>query len=223
MVHLPLFISVSLLIRTSLLAAGSPLSTEIIPWWSPPAELTSRFETSAKILADRGLEGEILSKLTMLHGPTLTETDKTMFGPILMGILTMANVELGQWLRRGMKSEIQEEKSQLEKHQAQVGGQSKESSKKIEVNIDPIRTNVLGNILRAAAIGFVAVSSQAPTVSRRDTGLDHFYATEPYPFPLQGLVVYWLTSASYTLIQNSTFALFDRHRANKVKKADDQD
>ncbi|UZJ51934.1 hypothetical protein CBS101457_001254 [Exobasidium rhododendri] len=200
LVHFPLFISVSLLIRTSLLAAGSPLSSEIIPWWSPPAELTSKFETSAKMLLDRGLEGESLKKLTMMHGPTLSETDKTMLGPIGMGVLTTANVELGQWLRRGMTTEKEEERRHIEKHEVQAE-KGKPLSKRIEVNIAPIKANVLGNILRAAAIGFVAVSSQAPA----------------------GLVVYWLTSASYTLVQNSTFALMDRQRAIKLKQLRDAD
>jgi len=149
------------------MAAGSPLSTELIPWWSPAPDLTSKFEAGAKMLADRGLEGNVLEKLTMTYGPTLSESDKTMYGPIAMGLLTTANVELGQWLRRGMTSEKEVEEKELEKQE--IGEKrGKGSSKKVKIDLAPIRADLLGNILRAAAIGFVVVSSQAPAVSGYD-------------------------------------------------------
>ena len=164
LVHLPLFISLSLLIRTSLLIPGSPLATELIPWSHPPADLAAKFEASAKILAERGLEGEALKKLTAMPGPTLGDVDKTMLGPLGLGLLTMINVELGQWLRRGMMSEKEEEAAKEEKEKKKQSS-SKETGATEKFSLSPFRGNIIGNMLRTASIVFVVVSSQAPAVS----------------------------------------------------------
>lgn len=235
-VHLPLFITVSLALRTALLAPGSLLAAETIPWWSPPPELQARFEASAKVLLGRGIEGDALAQLTSIRGPTLNETDKTMAGPIGLGLLSMINVELGQWLRRGMMSEESADKAQKDKEQAaeevrrQKQAQANRSRAALaseirarnspagsssgsgmppadavpptvppaadKIDLAPIRTAVLSNTLRAAAIAFVVVSSQAPTA----------------------LVVYWLSSAGYTLVQNSAFAYADWRREKGADK-----
>lgn len=140
---------------------GSPISLEVIPWWSAPSELTATFEANAKALAERGFDADSLRMLTSIQGPTLGDADKSMMGPIGLGMLTMGNVELGQWLRRGMASEKDEEEKALRESKSKsIGGQ-----RVIEVGLAPLRAKVMGNTLRAAAIAFVVVSSQAPAVS----------------------------------------------------------
>lgn len=158
-VHIPIFISFSLLLRTALAASGSPISFETIPWWSPEPGLQEKFAANAMVLAERGIEGEALLKLTTIQGPTLNEVDKTMMAPIGLGVLTMANVELGQWIKRGMTSE-QEEGEKLT-------AKDKEKAKEEKLlELGSFRKgNRLANILRSLAIGFVIISSQTPAVS----------------------------------------------------------
>lgn len=224
-INIPLFITASLLLRTALFIPGFPMAAELIPWWSPSPELQERFEESIKVLKARGVEGEALEKLTQVQGPTLREVDKTMSAPIGLGLLTLVNVELGQWLRRGMLSERENDKKLEEQYQSQIQAQT--SSKKpvyqsfvkqtnargqqvvheaqqlppeIEppkhIDLSPLRAIVLGNTLRAGAIVFVVVSSQAPT----------------------GLVIYWLSSAAYTLVQNTVFAFLDQGKRRQSSR-----
>ena len=118
------------------------------------------------VLAERGIEGEDLKKLTTIQGPKLSEVDKTMLAPIGLGVLTMANVEIGQWVRRGMTSEKEEQdKKDQREIEKQVGRSEKGKAKAIEVEWTFRGSGVLGNILRSLAIGFVVISSQAPAVS----------------------------------------------------------
>lgn len=215
LVHLPLFISLSLLIRTSLLIPGSPLASELIPWSHPPADLAAKFEASAKILAERGLEGEALKKLTAMPGPTLGDVDKTMLGPLSLGLLTMINVELGQWLRRGMMTEKEEEAAKEEKEKKKRSP-SKEAGAAEKFSLSPFRGNIIGNMLRTASIVFVVVSSQAPAVSSPAPSQCCHPLTK-FVTSHQALVVYWITSASYTLAQNTVFALVDRQRAARLQ------
>lgn len=121
---------------------------------------------NAMVLAERGIEGEALQKLTTIQGPKLSEVDKTMLAPIGLGVLTMANVEIGQWVRRGMTSEEEEQNKKLEREREKKSGQSeKGQAKAVEVEWTFRGSGVLGNILRTLAIGFVVISSQAPAVS----------------------------------------------------------
>lgn len=99
-------------------------------------------------------------KLTTIQGPTLDQVDKTMMAPIGLGVLTMANVEMGQWVRRGMTSEKEEEQRIVQKEEAKQG-----KGKVLEIERTFRNSGVLGNILRSLAIGFVVISSQTPAVS----------------------------------------------------------
>lgn len=158
-VNVPLFISVSLLLRTALILHDpAGLSSEAIPWWRPPAELQERFDASAKLLAARGIEGEALAQLTKMHGPTLQDVDRTMLGPIGLGIATMANVELGQWLRRGLRGPREGEGHK------KTGKKTDDGKEIVEVDLGVLRESFMGNTLRVMSIVFVAISSQAPAV-----------------------------------------------------------
>jgi inner membrane protein COX18 len=185
-VNIPLFVFISLVLRSALVCSGSPIGAETVPWWSPPSDLMAKFESSAKILQARGIEGEALRKLTIMEGPTLAEVDKTMFSPIGLGMLTLINVELGQWLRKPL-FDAGDVKAPMEEKQMSV--QQKETKNKRE-SLANFRSTVIGNTSRTASIAFVVIASQAPT----------------------GLALYWLTSAVYTLAQNSAFAFLDSRR-----------
>lgn len=189
--NVPLFLTVSLAIRAALLPSTSLIGSEVLPWWSPPADLAARFEASAQTLAQRGFEGDTLAKLTQIQGPTLAEVDKTMLAPISLGVLTMMNVELGQWLRRGMLTEAQADDKAKQASAAQKTHDNSGARAPVATrDIAALRATVLGNTLRAASIIFVVISSQAPAA----------------------LVIYWLSSASYTLAQNAILATFERRR-----------
>ncbi|PWN37599.1 uncharacterized protein FA14DRAFT_113019, partial [Meira miltonrushii] len=183
---IPLFLYASFAIRAALITQGSAIGAEIVPWWSPPADLMAKFEEGAKILQARGLEGEALQKLTTMQGPTLADRDKTMFGPIGLGMLTLINVELGQWLRKPL---IEAPTAQVPKDEDEdERSMKKREARERKASLASLRSAVMGNVLRAASIAFVVVASQAPA----------------------GLSIYWLSSAAYTLVQNSIFAVIDR-------------
>ncbi|MCO5584865.1 hypothetical protein L7F22_038797 [Adiantum nelumboides] len=188
--NIPLFICASLAIRTALITQGSAIGSEIVPWWSPPADLMAKFEEGAKVLQARGLEGEALQKLTQMQGPTLADRDKTMFGPIGLGMLTLINVELGQWLRKPLL-EAPTAKATREEDGEDERSIKRKEAREQKASLASLRATVMGNTLRAASIAFVVVASQAPA----------------------GLSIYWLSSATYTLVQNSIFAVIDRNRA----------
>lgn len=193
--NIPLFICASLAIRTALVTQGSMIGSEVVPWWSPPADLMAKFEEGAKVLQARGIEGEALQKLTQIQGPTLYERDKTMFGPIGLGMLTFVNVELGQWLRKPL---IEAPTARMPKEDETQRDSEKREAREKKASLASLRSTVLGNTLRAASIAFVVVASQAPA----------------------GLSIYWLSSATYTLIQNSIFAIIDQNRSAARTKKD---
>ena len=192
--NIPLFIYVSFAIRAALISQGSSFGAEIVPWWSPPPDLMAKFEEGAKVLQARGLEGEALQKLTQIQGPTLLDRDKTMFGPIGLGMLTLINVELGQWLREPLLEGPNANVVKIEDRDERSIKKAEERERK--ASLASMRAAVLGNTLRAASIAFVVVASQAPA----------------------GLSIYWLSSAFYTLVQNSIFAVIDRNRAKLQKQ-----
>ena len=103
-IQVPLFIIASQTIRLSIglpdSSAPSSFGSEVQPWWSAPPGLEAQFAEGAKVLAARGLEGEALEALTRPMGPDLREVDRSMMGPIALGMSTLSSVELTQWMRR---------------------------------------------------------------------------------------------------------------------------
>ncbi|KAN0065617.1 hypothetical protein ACQY0O_000743 [Thecaphora frezii] len=184
-VHLPVFLVVSALIRQAALASGTPFADEVLPWWSPSPEMAAQFKASASILADRGLEPELIAKLHGTQGgPTLADRDTSMIGPVSLGLLTMTNVELTSWSRRALAK------------LASVGTPAASDKPKEAVDVvdaeeeEPRRTRILTNVFRTLAIAAIPIATQAPGA----------------------LIIYWLSSGVYTLMQNSVFAFLDRRR-----------
>ncbi|EPQ27485.1 uncharacterized protein PFL1_05023 [Pseudozyma flocculosa PF-1] len=207
-VHLPVFLMLSALIRQSAMLPGSPFAAEVLPWWSPSPEMAAQFKASASILADRGMEPELIAKLQGTQGgPTLADRDNTMIGPVSLGMLTMTNVELTSWSRRAMAkltalgdSTKAEAKPPGPASDAAARGQPTSSgvSSSSSEDEEPRRTRILTNAFRVLAIASIPIASQAPGA----------------------LIIYWLSSGTYTLVQNSIFALVDRRReAGKLAAA----
>lgn len=103
-----------------------------------------------------------------------------MFGPLGLGLLFLTNVELSSWSRKRLMASqavVSGEKKQakaLEKlqHDQRKRGQPISTTlgpnnvkAKAEEPFEPLASQVLSNILRILAIGFVPIASQAPVVS----------------------------------------------------------
>lgn len=163
-IHIPLFLLVSQVIRLAAGMPGSGLGNEVIAWWTPPESLVKQFEEGAKLLAARGMEGEALQRLTMPMGPTLSETDRTMMSPVVLGLLMLSNTELTQWLRRATGADEAQAKLNAKAKQGEMSAVEK-AEFMAEESVEPIKTKAIGNTLRGLSIMFVIFSSQAPSVS----------------------------------------------------------
>ncbi|PWN42053.1 hypothetical protein IE81DRAFT_290862 [Ceraceosorus guamensis] len=198
-VSLPLFVLLSYSLRLALQtpAGLAGIGSEVLPWWKPSPDLEASFKASAEILKARGLEGEALQEITQSYGPKLTEIDRTSFGPISLCFMTLANVEWMQWLRRktgGWGVSANEASNAV----AQTGRKAgKPGDAPAVQEEESLRMKIVGNALRLLAICFVIISSQVPSA----------------------LLIYWLSSAFFTLCQTGTLAAIDRRRARNLTPA----
>ncbi|EST10140.1 Membrane insertase OXA1/ALB3/YidC [Kalmanozyma brasiliensis GHG001] len=191
LVTIPVFLLMTALLRQCALDPSSPLSTEVLPWWSPSPELAQQFKASTAILADRGFDEAAIAKLRgTMGGPTLVDKDSTMIGPLSFGMLTLANTELNSWSRRSI-AKLRAVTSDRSDAAARTAGKllaEQPKGAKQDEPEEPARARIITNALRIMAIAFIPIACQAPGV----------------------LVIYWLSSGIYTLIQNSVLAVFDR-------------
>ncbi|SOV07153.1 related to COX18 - mitochondrial inner membrane protein required for membrane insertion of C-terminus of Cox2p [Ustilago sp. UG-2017a] len=198
--NIPVFLLMTALLRQSALDPTSPFTSEVLPWWSPSPELAQQFKASTAILADRGFDEAAIAKLKgTMGGPTLVDKDSTMLGPVTFGMLTLANTELNSWSRtsiakiRAVSSGKEDGASRTaDKLLAEKGKEGAEAKAEEE----PRRMRIITNALRVMAIAFIPIACQAPGV----------------------LVIYWLSSGIYTMVQNSVFAVLDR-RSEAIKVA----
>ncbi|SNX82290.1 related to COX18 - mitochondrial inner membrane protein required for membrane insertion of C-terminus of Cox2p [Melanopsichium pennsylvanicum] len=190
-VSIPVFLLMTALLRQSALEPASPFSSELLPWWSPSPELVQQFKSSTAILADRGFDEAAIAKLKgTMGGPTLVDKDSTMIGPVSFGMLTLANTELNSWSRSSI-AKIREVTSGETDAADRTAGKllaNDGKAKGEEVEDEPRRVRIITNALRVLAIAFIPIACQAPGV----------------------LVIYWLSSGIYTLVQNSVLAVMDR-------------
>lgn len=203
-VTIPVFLLMTALLRQCALDPTSPLSMEVLPWWSPSPELAQQFKSSTAILADRGFDEAAIAKLKgTMGGPTLVDRDSTMIGPLSFGMLTLANTELNSWSRRS-----------IAKIRAVTSGKTQDAAARTADKLltdkpagaaatptkpeddEPPRARIITNALRVMAIAFIPIACQAPGV----------------------LVIYWLSSGIYTFLQNSLLAVLDR-RSEVIKAA----
>lgn len=198
-VNIPIFILMTALLRQSVLDPTPPFASEILPWWTPSPELAAQFKVSASILADRGLDPDTISRLQgSMGGPTLADRDPTMIGPISFGMLTMANTELNSWSRRNIAKLSAVTNPDLVNGRPASRDAAAKTADKLLSDPDAHetrRSRIISNALRFVAIAFIPIAMQAPGV----------------------LIVYWLSSGVYTLLQNSVLAVLDRQREmNKI-------
>ncbi|SJX60991.1 related to COX18-mitochondrial inner membrane protein required for membrane insertion of C-terminus of Cox2p [Sporisorium reilianum f. sp. reilianum] len=203
MFTIPVFLLMTALLRQCALDPTSPLSSEVLPWWSPSPELAQQFKASTAILADRGFDEAAIAKLRgTMGGPTLVDKDSTMIGPLSFGMLTLANTELNSWSRRSMAKirAVTSGKQDAAARTAQKLLADKPAATPAqpmqEDDDEPPRARIITNALRVLAIAFIPIACQTPGV----------------------LVIYWLSSGIYTLIQNSILAVMDR-RSEVIKAA----
>ncbi|KAE8267959.1 hypothetical protein A4X09_0g4393 [Tilletia walkeri] len=234
-VQIPLFITISYLIREACLSLE--FSQELLPWstWSltgptlAEQQQLEAFAQSASILRDRGMNEEMLAQMMGPKGggasggglgTTLTQKDSSMQGPIALGLITLLNAELTAHRANKERAQLgnnidppQPPPSTTPRSSTPLPGSrsvapttkairdyrsssgthrhasTKSSSSAAEGDPEKdaveertsFRAAIFTNTLRAAAVAFVPISSQVPG----------------------GLLVYWLTSATYTLAQNA--------------------
>ncbi|EEB95129.1 hypothetical protein MPER_05950, partial [Moniliophthora perniciosa FA553] len=96
----------------------SPLITMAVPPLSQIPPFVIMTMIFARLSADpfSGFDSESVFTLT-----TLNHADPTMTMPVILGLLTMANVEVNNWVltatEKGMQKEIQEKKEQIAQEQ----------------------------------------------------------------------------------------------------------
>ncbi|SPO24966.1 related to COX18 - mitochondrial inner membrane protein required for membrane insertion of C-terminus of Cox2p [Ustilago trichophora] len=197
-ISIPVFLLMTALLRQSALDPASPFATEVLPWWSPSPELAQQFKSSTAILADRGFDEAAISKLQgTMGGPTLVDKDSTMIGPLSFGMLTLANTELNSWSRRSLakiRAVTSGETDAADRTAEKLLAAGSKDPAEATGEEEPRRVRIITNALRVMAIGFIPIACQAPGV----------------------LVIYWLSSGIYTLIQNSILAVMDR-RSEVIK------
>lgn len=173
MVTIPVFLVMTALLRQCALDPASPLSAEVLPWWSPSPELAQQFKASTAILADRGFDEAAIAKLRgTMGGPTLVDKDSTMIGPLSFGMLTLANTELNSWSRRSIakiravtSGKTDAAARTADKLLADRPAGAPAQAKPQEEDDEPARARIITNALRVMAIAFIPIACQAPGVS----------------------------------------------------------
>lgn len=191
-VHLPIFITVTMMLRQGAYLPDSPFFTETVPWWTPDADFVSRMSTQCDLLASKGLAPDLIDKLTKVKGPTLADRDTTMVLPILLGAINMLNVEISTFIRQ-----------RRTKREDAIGlGNTTHSDPvvdQLETELkEPLFSRMLNTALRLGAIASIPIASQVPNVRISVTN--------------QALIVYWLTSSTFSLGQN---VIRERREAQK--------
>lgn len=182
LVHIPLFLLVTALLRQAAVLPDSPLIQELIPWWSPDPAFAAQVATTKQLLVEKGLDPVSIERLTKIGGgPTLVDRDSTQIMPIVVGSLNMLNVELSQWVRQRRAAREQ---------QLGLGGGPSVPTDTNGAPLPSLRERVLGNVLRTGAVVSIPIACSVPSV----------------------LLVYWTTSALVTMVQNSYFAWLDAKR-----------
>ncbi|PKI82696.1 hypothetical protein MVES_003536 [Malassezia vespertilionis] len=168
-----------MLLQKGAIMGDSVLAHEIVPWWSPDATVAAQASASQQILQEKGLDPELVRRLTQIGGPTLADTDPTRIMPVAVGALNMANVEIGNWTRQRRRAK---------EHALGLGSAPKSNEGSAEPGPEPepepLRSRVLSTVLRAGAVISIPIATQVPAV----------------------LLVYWATSACATFAQNMYFA-----------------
>ncbi|PWN19383.1 hypothetical protein BCV69DRAFT_241232, partial [Microstroma glucosiphilum] len=212
LLNIPLFLALSFAIRQSLLTPDSPLLREILPWWSAPEHLSQSFETSAAMLRDRGLDPEALQKLSRPMGPTLGDKDGSNVAPLAVGLLTFLNLELATKGRETVQRIIRlgkVQQDQIDEQSASVAHRANYGEKRTRtpIPLEKIKSDEeiereerkKGGVQRWAAIGR-GLSIASVTLATQAPG---------------AILIYWLSSISYTLTQTIAFNLLDARTARR--------
>lgn len=152
-VHVPLFLLVTWLLRQGAVLPDTPLAQEVMPWWSADEATNLQAMASRQILLERGVDANIVDRLTKVGGPTLADRDATQIMPLVVGSLNMINVELVNWTRQRRAAR---EAALGLSSQPHLGGQA--------LPEEPRRVRVLSDLLRAGAIASIPVATQVPSV-----------------------------------------------------------
>ncbi|KAG5342533.1 hypothetical protein C0989_000661 [Termitomyces sp. Mn162] len=134
---------------------------------------------------------------------TLTHPDPTLTLPIVLGMLTMANVESSNWL---MNTAERERVRKIEEQDAKAlveGGKPKIRPK-----------SVIKSGLRVLSVARIAICAMMPGVSDDSLRWLLFFLLPGF----QSVAIYWVTSAAFGLLQTWFFDWQDlrRRRRNAV-------
>lgn len=172
-----------------------PLPSIIIP----PLSQLPIFIIGTIVFGRLSLDPTPFDSESFLTLTTLAHPDPTMTLPILLGVITMANVESSNWV---MNAAERERSRQIEEKNAKIraeGGQP---------NIEPKKLIKSG--LRLLSVGRILIAAITP-------GVSHYISSCPQrrPDDLQSIALYWVTSAAFGLIQTWVMDWLDIRRRRR--------
>lgn len=131
---------------------------------------------------------------------TLMHPDATLTLPVVLGMLTMANVESSNWL---MNAAERERVRRIEEHNAKVIAQGDQPK------IRP--KSVIKSVLRILSVARIVICAMMPGVSE-----DPLHNLSPFLIvSFQSVAIYWVTSAAFGLLQTWFFDWQDIRRRRR--------
>lgn len=204
-IAMPLAVTLPILLVASFsIRAGSfqpsPFWDETMPWWSAPREAVESFKASAQLLVERGLDPAALKHLSEPMGPSLGQNDSTFYGPLALLALNWTNIELTQYIRReNLSLNISETDKAIAQQQRDASG-GQVDQEQLVAAATTIRQRIVSLLMGAWTIVLIPVSANVPGA----------------------LLIYWTSSAAFTLAQNLFFSLFDRRKKRLAKQREEQ-
>ncbi|KAM0789979.1 hypothetical protein ACM66B_005311 [Microbotryomycetes sp. NB124-2] len=226
LLHLPIFISMTLIIRDACQRASTTLSLT-------PSTLTQLLPDSESTLTSTALTHlQELATTPFYWCPSLILPDSTMMLPLAVGLAALANVEVSAKTRKANAAAALASRQAREEGPAgaQTGRPLTAAQKRRVVAkmaragdaVIPGTTGARGYATPSAAaqvqgssVAVMEETEDEPRTTRIITNALRFSAVLFIPFAAfapSAVCVYWLTSNMFTLVQNVIFAWYDRKR-----------
>ena len=155
------------------------------------------FVLTSAVLAQASRSPTPFDSESFLTLTSLAHADPTATLPIVLGIVTLANVESSRWF---MTEEEKERERKVDQWTAEKRARG-------HLILQPKK--YIQSALRVLSLGRIMIGALVPGVS------DHVSSLLPISSCRQSVVLYWVTSAAFGLVQTWLFDWWDARRKQR--------
>ncbi|KAK4047620.1 hypothetical protein OIV83_005278 [Microbotryomycetes sp. JL201] len=225
LLHLPIFISMTLIIRDACQRASTTLS--LTP--SSFTQLLANVETESTLTSTALAHLQEFATTPLYWCPSLILPDSTMMLPLAVGLAALANVEVSAKTRKANAAAALASRPAQGSDGVQASGPLTAAQKRRVVakmaragdvvmpgTTKPVSRGYASSApVQGPSVAVMEETEDEPRTTRIITNALRFSAVLFIPFAAfapSAVCVYWLTSNMFTLVQNTVFAWYDRKR-----------